>query len=472
VSEGLQSAATICIEPTAFQAVVVQLDELSGRSSKASAESPGLGSSGEPPRNMAELFRYLDHLSGRADTKYPWDPSPAAPDGTSGMITNLADLYQHLDELSNRAATSADPEVLMRAAETDFDQGRAGAGGIALYKAAELLTPLKLSEVKNATWSDGRLVLQLVDRRIAFPQLDPEYVALALRSVHGSEGTYEGKVVAEEPNAVVIQTGRGQFGEVVWKKAFLSEPWRSAPPGSKVKIELGPGLGLLAELEPSTDRVTYYGPIQNTRMGRVLLESDRVLQVLMYGLDSETGRTVRPDLDGFMTVAERLARKQVASPLKTPAADSRKPDAKSEKRGWWSDLVWLVWIPDRFTLKLAGGGKTFEFVDTRFRLDCWTAGAGEIPEEYTAVTQYVNEHFDRVEKCFPALVDLREVTKAVAVVRWLKQQNVAMDDPRWAVNLQLEKVVTPAAVRRYKMVNVFNVENDALVPVIEPGDAP
>lgn len=460
------------------------LDELSGRlpaGSAAPAAAPR--ADGSPPRNMVELFRYLDQLRGGPATPPLWDPPPApAVTGMAGsrFATNLTGLFQHVDELSGRQSLRADLDFLQRNAAGEFGQGRAGAGGIALFRAAEVLSPLALDSVRGVVWKDERLILRLSDREIAFPPLDAEYLALAFRCVYGGEATYSGRLVADEANAIVIQTGGERFGEVVWRKSYLAKPWAPTTIGSTVAVELGPGLGLLAELAPSTDRVTYYGPLQNTRMGKTLFESDQVIQRLYFGVDPVTGQPSRSGVDGFQTFFERSMRKLLepsavsAPPPKTPpkTPPAPPPSGSAVPGPWWIGPVWMVWVPDRFSLKLAVDGQRLEFVDARMRLDTWTVGGGTVSDEHARFGEEVTARYSEFAERYPTLKELREIAKAVSVVRWLKQHQIAIDNPNWAKELSIPAVATPATVRRFAVEPVFRLEKDRQIPVMEQGTVP
>jgi hypothetical protein len=455
-----------------------RLDELSGRTTVVDAGPPGNEPrpTGSPPRNMLELSRYLDQLSGKAETSHTWDaPPPPAAMAIVGsrFATNLTGLFQHLDELSGTNPIQADLDFVQRNAQGEFSQGRAGAGGISLFKAAELVSPLPLDKVQGVAWRDQRLTLRLADRDIEFPPLDPEYLAQSVRCVYDGEGTYEGQLVADESNAIVVQTGRTRFGELVWRKQFLTTPWVSVPKGSNVRVELGPGLGLLAELAPSTDRVTYYGPIKNTRMGKVLLESDQVISLLYHGVDPRTGQPARPALDGFQTFFERNVRKMLELAVSKNAQPTPSDgQSKTSSRQWWTDATWMVWVPDRFALRLTEDGKRFEFAETRMKLDTWMVGEGPVSDQYAGFGGDVTAHYDDLAKQYPALKELKEVAKAVCVTRWLKQQKVAFDQPDWAKTYPIKNIDTPATVRRFAVEPVLRFEKGLPIPAMDKGNAP
>jgi hypothetical protein len=355
-----------------------------------------------------------------------------------------------------------DPKRIQEQAVKDYGEGRAGAGGISLHKAAVLLTPLDMSKARGVTFEGGRMFLLYKNERIALPPLDPEYVAQAIRSIYGDEGVVSGKLIAEEPNAVVVKTGREQFGDMVWKKEFLPNPWTSVPIGRSIRLSISPGLGSLYQPEPSTNRITYYGPIKNTRMGKVLMEADMLLYTFLMGVDWRTGMPLPPpDVEGYMTYLERRARRAHA-----PAPQEKKERLPAKARGkkqWWHESTWFVWVPGKFTFRLAGDRKAFEFVEARMRLSSWSVSEENVEMDYKELAGYTTEHYRELAKAFPILKDLEEVAKAVTVVRWLKKNNVPVD-LAWAKSYRIQKVDTPENIRAFF---VFTERDESGKPWIE-----
>ena len=353
---------------------------------------------------------------------------------------------------------AAAPEVRANSASI-AGEPRSGAGGVSLFKAAELLDPLDLSGARVEWTGDHLELIRREGTRVAFPPLDKEYVALSIRCVYGHEEDVPGKLVADEEKLVVVSTGRENYGEVTWNKAMLPRPWQTASVGSEVKLPAGPGVGILYTAKPSTARVTYYGPIRNTRMGKVLMESDRVLYPLMTGVDDTTGRpAVRPSIPGFMTLYERQVRNWKPPPPtgSQPAKQSKPDDTK-----WWHSGTWYVLVPDRFTLKLAGDGKQLAFGDARLKLDTWT-GEDELSQSAQEFAQHISEHFEEYTAVYPVWRDLVEVAKAVTAVRWLHQQGVVVDEA-WARNCAIQPVETIDTMKRVSVEFEFDKDGKPTV---------
>lgn len=365
------------------------------------------------------------------------------------------------DEYLQEVIIQNDPQIILNKAIEDFGEGRAGAGGISLHKAAEVLTPLDMSMVRGVTFEKERLILLYGEQQIAFPPLDPEHLALAIRSIYGNEGVIKGKLVADEPKAVVIQTGREQFGEVVWKKEFLPTPWVEVPVGQPVELALGPAIGVLSLPKPSVARVTYYGPIKNTRMGKVLLEADGLLTTFLFGVDWKTGLPLPPpNVEGYMTDLERSARRALVP--STEEKDKPTTEADDEKQ-WWHESGWFCWVPDEFTLSLSSDGTALEFVDTRMKLSVWSVNEENVSADYREMATHSTEHYQELAQAFPVLKDLEEVAKAVSVVRWLKQNNVPIG-LSWANGCKIQEVSTPENISKFV---VTWASNESGKPLIE-----
>ncbi len=398
-------------------------------------------------RHKAELADRLTNLFlgspiTPADVPKPATTMTQPRSSTTGLFDQVKKHRRDADTM----AYARDPKFLLEWAREQFNTGQAGAGGVALHKAAEILTPLDAKKIQGAVFEGGRLLLRYDKQSIAFPPLDPEYLALAIRCITGGEGMVEGTLVAEGPDIVVIETGRDQFGQVAWKKEFLPGEWKPVALTTRVGLSIGPGLGILPEVEPSLNRVTYYGPIQGTRMGKTLFEADQLLDVLLQGIDPRTGRIAKlPRIEGLVTLKEREANAALAPSTKKTLAT--KPVTKPPT-DWWESAVWFVLVPDRFSLRQTDNGKRFEFVDTRMKLAAWSATASGVTPEQRQFAEHATEHYRELAQAYPVLKDLEEVVKAVCIARWLKREGIPVD-LSWAKSLSVAKKETPVSVRRY-----------------------
>lgn len=391
--------------------------------------------------------------------------APASSSGSAagGTRLNLKQTWGALEQLKqsnaeSTAAAESKSEIKAKARATEaFKEGRAGAGGVALYKPATMLTPLDQSKMTSARIEGDKLILVYDGRKLSFPKLDPQFLALAIRSVYGGEGLVKGTLLANEANAVVLATGKEQYGDVVWKKEFLPGLSEDLKVGETMALELGPGVGVLSLPDPSHDRVTYYGPLKGNLLGRVVQEADMVFSMYWYGVDWRTGKPLdTTKLDGYESSIETDL-KQTGNP------DANMPARRQPSKNWWEDTVWFVWTPDEMSLQLSSTSDEFEFVKATMKCNVWGVREENVRPSSRLEGVHLTQHYDDYARAFPVLAQLKEAAKAVAIVRWLKQNHVplALD---WAQNYPLASVETPDKIRRY---SVYVHRDEAGKPVVE-----
>ncbi len=392
--------------------------------------------------------------------------NPGSSSGTAaapgGSRLNLKQTWGALEQLkqsnvdSTEAAKSKNEAGAKSRATEAFKEGRAGAGGVALYKAATVLTSLDPAKMTSAQIEGERLVLVYDGRKLLFPKLDPQFLAVAMRSVYGGEGLVKGTLMANEPNAVVLSTGKEQYGDVVWKKEFLPGLPAALKTGEAMALDLGPGVGVLSLPDPSHDRVTYYGPLKGNVLGRVVQEADMVFSMYWYGVDWRTGKPLDPTkLDGY------------ESSIETDLRQTGNPDEKMPRRepskNWWEDTVWFVWTPDEISLQLSSETNEFQFVKATMKCNVWGVREENVRPSSRLEGAHLTKHYDDYARAFPVLAELKEAAKAVAVVRWLKQNNVPLA-LGWARSYPLARVETPDKIRRY---SVYVHRDRSGKPIIE-----
>lgn len=412
----------------------------------------------EKAKNPAEAMVYAKDALLKADSAEtlkqsivgPPPPAPSAPAAQGGgnagsRLQFQSGALQQLilsNEISQKAAEAKSPERAGEQSKKAFGEGRAGAGGVALYKAARMLTALDPSKITQAVVENGRLILIYDGRRLLFPVFNAQFLTVAMRSVYGGEGLVKGTLLANEENAVVIRTGPEQYGDVAWKKEFLPSLPKDLTVGQELSLELGPGVGVLSLPKPSHDRVTYYGPLKGNLLGQVVQESDMVFSMFWYGVDWKTGRPLDPSkLPGFVSNIERqLALAEMPKP---------EPARQREKaKNWWEETVWFVWTPGEMDLQLSASGQEFEFVKATMKVTVWSVREENVREDSRAQGEFITTHYDDFSRAFPVLGQLKEAAKTVAVVRWLKQNNVPMD-LAWATANPPARAKTPDTVQRY-----------------------
>ena len=381
-------------------------------------------------------------------------PQPATGSNFKFRSSTLELLRGESEKLDNIIKQKSSDDASKRAITT-FGTGQAGAGGVALYKAAKMLTPLERARITSAAVEDGRLVLTYDGQKLRFPEFDPQFLALAIRCVYGGEGLVKGTLIANEKNDVVISTGKERYGEVAWKKEFLPGLPNDLTIGQEIALDLGPGVGALSLPEPSYERITYYGPLRGNVLGQVLQESDMIFMMFWTGVDWRTGLPLDPaKLPGYESRTELLLKHPQPRPARAP---EQKP------AHWWDDTVWFVWTPDEFALQLRPQSSEFEFVTAKMKVTVWSAIDSNVDAQEKSEGEYLTQHYDDFARAFPVLARLKEAAKAVAAVRWLKNNQVPLDSG-WATAYKLPKIDTLDKVLRY---SVYIYRDDAGKPVVE-----
>ena len=414
----------------------------------------------EKAKNPAEAMVYAKDALIKADSAEtlkrsivgpPPTTAPAATVATEGGNNSGSRIQFHsgtlqqlieCNEISQKAVETKSPDRAAERSKQAFGEGRAGAGGVALYKAARMLTPLDPAKITQAVIENGRLILVYDGRRLLFPEFDPEFLAVAVRSVYGGEGLVKGTLLSNEENAVVLRTGPERYGDVAWKKEFLPGLPKELTQGQELSLDLGPGVGVLSLPKPSYDRVTYYGPLKGNRMGQVVQQSDMVFSMFWYGVDWRTGRPMDPSkFPGFVTNIERQ--------LALTEMPKEEPAKKTEKaKNWWEETVWFVWTPGEIDLQLSADGKEFEFAKATMKVTVWSVREDNVGADYRAQGEFITAHYDDFAGAIPVLAQLKEAAKTVAAVRWLKQNHVPLDTG-WATAHALTRVKTLEEIQRY-----------------------
>jgi len=401
-----------------------------------------------------------EHMKQTITGPPPSAPAPATANipGASSRIQFNSGAFEQLKQssrISQEAATQRDPDAAQHRSLEAFGQGRAGAGGVALYKPATVVMPFEATSISGAVVEDERLALIHNGQKIRFPQFDPQFLAIAIRSVYGGEGLVKGTLTANEDNAVVVRTGKDQYGEVVWKKEFLPQLSQELTPGQEIALDLGPGVGALDLPEPSYERITYYGPLKGNVLGQVVQESDMVFSMFWYGIDWKTGLPLDVDKHPGYKSAIDL---DLENPPQLSATQKGQP-----AKNWWDEIVWFVWTPNEVSLELAPGGSEFRFVKATMRVVVWSVRPDNVSAHTKAQGEFLTQHFDDFGRAFPVLERLREAAETVAVVRWLKLNKITIDQS-WAKAYSTKAVDTPDKVRRY---SVFITRDKSGKPLAE-----
>jgi len=159
--------------------------------------------------------------------------------------------------------------------------------------------------------------------------------------------------------------------------------------------------------------VRYEGPIEETKFGYVLFEADRVMKTLAMGKDNITLEPVTSSVPGFQTMLER----ELASGDCIPGTS-------------WSDRFWFQ--PKEIKLVQSSDGQSMVFDTVSIELLTEYTLQGGIPgqelnPEAEAFATHFTEHYDEFAEEFPIFQELKRLAKVVAVVRWIRDNNIHID---------------------------------------------
>ncbi|MFL6335832.1 MAG: RHS repeat-associated core domain-containing protein [Pyrinomonadaceae bacterium] len=241
-------------------------------------------------------------------------------------------------------------------------------GGVYLDQAARVIG--NLGAITGAAFDPqtGRVTL-VGEKSATLPPMKPEYLAEAIRAVYAGGPHEPGMTIDPNPQN----------------------------PQSPTMI------------------VRFFGNTENTRIGSVMFEADRLLKGYSIGNDNVTRQPAPASVPGYASVTARVMQ------------------TGFKNDGLWSRF-WIV--PEPVTARVSDDGQTVMFDPVRMRVRTETmrmvggklVSAGgirdEAAEEFAA---HFTDHYDEFAGESPVYAELKQVTQAVAVAKWMKQQGVPVD---------------------------------------------
>jgi RHS repeat-associated protein len=188
--------------------------------------------------------------------------------------------------------------------------------------------------------------------------------------------------------------------------------------------------------DPQT--VEYFAGVENTHLGYVCFEADRVLKSLAAGKDNITGQSVSSAVPGYKSMARRWA-------------DSYDPGNPAQTH----DVRWWFKISDMKLVRSADA-KSFEFDNVGIQLVAEDAETGQpaTDPDALAFAQWFTSNFDAIAaEAYPyptlatmdrPLLRLKQAAKSVAFAQFLRDNSVPVDFS-WIDTYQLAFVDTPAS---------------------------
>lgn len=241
-------------------------------------------------------------------------------------------------------------------------------GGVWLDQTLKLMGDLGTVTGADFDPATGRLTL-IGDRSASLPPLKPEYLAAALRAVNLPSD--------QEPGMTIDPLPQNPRGPVML--------------------------------------VRFFGNTDNTRLGWVMFEADRLMKGYSVGADNVSKQPVESRVPEYRSVTDMRF-----------ADAGRGPDL-------WSRF-WLV--PEAVTAHVSTDGRTITFDPVRLRVKTetmrWQGGrlvpAGGIKDYHAeAFAEWLTRHYDEVAAEQPVFAELKLVTQTVALAKWLKAQGAPVD---------------------------------------------
>lgn len=241
-------------------------------------------------------------------------------------------------------------------------------GGVYLDQTAKIIG--ELGALTGAVYDPAQRQLILVgDKNTTLPPMKPEYLAAAIRAVYSESSHEPGMTIDPNP-----QNPHSPLMDVI-----------------------------------------FFGNTQNTRLGWVMFEADRVMKGYSVGNDNISKRPIESSVSGYQSVSAMSLRSRSYSP------------------GLWSRF-WLV--PEPVTAKVSEDGSSIVFDPIKMRVKTETmrweggklvpAGGVEDPEAEAFATHFTQQYEDFAREN-PIYAELKQVTQAVALAKWMKQAGIPVE---------------------------------------------
>jgi RHS repeat-associated protein len=342
------------------------------------------------------------------DPRYPSSTSFRAPleevkelgDRSVQLATTVRDQPDVLTATKTAVKRLVDPLNLVDRVKPLFPPPPGGGeapavGGVYLDQTAAILGELGAIVGASYDADTGRLIL-IGDKSTMLPSVKAHYLAAALKAVYAG--------------------GRHDIGMTI-------DPDPKNPDGP-------------------TMIVRYFGGVEGTELAFVMFESDRQLKGFSAGADSITKQTLDVDVEGYRSLAAMLLA------------------GVSHTSGLWSRF-WLV--PEPVTARVSDDGRTVLFDPIRMRVNTETmrwvggklvsAGRGTRDEAAEAFAAHFTEHYDDFARRYPVYEELRQVTAAVALAKWVHAREIPLNHAfvnRFIGNPVATPVTTPSVRARHE----------------------
>ncbi len=185
-----------------------------------------------------------------------------------------------------------------------------------------------------------------------------------------------------------------------------------------------PGVSIDPPVVGGQFSVRYEGETRKTEFGWVMFESDRVLKILSLGRDNLTGQPVTSGVPGYQNMLNRY----LASGDCTPGESSTR--------------FWFRPKEVRLVKSASGSSMVFDAVSMEVLTESKFEGGVVGDPEAEAFAAHFTQHYAEFAQEYPILKDLERLGKIVAVVKWIKDNDIPLD-ASFLDNYSIEVFATP-----------------------------
>lgn len=175
--------------------------------------------------------------------------------------------------------------------------------------------------------------------------------------------------------------------------------------------------------------VLYYGGIEDTNFGKVLVDADYKMKQYSQGYYAN-GQKIVSSVPGYKSHFDRFLEK------------NPDPNARSWSRWWIS--------PQLIAVKKDDTAKSFVFDQVKMQIETEGLLSTNDPKWNQAAVEFAQQQTDLYEQFAqetPSYAQVEELAKIVGVVKWIKDNNI-VNNFQWAQDYQPKYVNTPREIRR------------------------
>lgn len=175
--------------------------------------------------------------------------------------------------------------------------------------------------------------------------------------------------------------------------------------------------------------VLYYGGIEDTKFGQVMVDADYKMKQYAHGYDVN-GQKIVSSVPGYKSHFDRFLEKN--------------PDpSKSSYSRWWI-------TPKLVSLKKDDSAKSFIFDQVQMQIETeglWSTNDPKWNEAAVEFAQQQTDLYDQFAQETPSYYQAKQLAKIVGVVKWIKDNNI-VNNFEWARDYQPKYVATPREIKR------------------------